>query len=263
MKNYKGLSPNQKNYYVYLAFFEGLAGELYLKVGKTGSLQTRFIDLRKANPTLLKQAYVIDVGEFDFVADGMEYIFKRRLSPLNIHGEWFVVSKQTIIFLKYIMQLINQSQRYDEEVWDDNSFQEYFSIMGHRSEKGWPCEYDWDEILRHNNNYEITPIDIMDDDEILGPVVTRAQDKKEVTRFSDRGNAVNSDLDFYTLAQNKAGRHMDPFIIDIFPSSEEEIKTSTHEGEEFIYVLEGEVEIIYGKINMSLSRAIRFIMNQL
>ena len=82
---------------------------------------------------------------------------------------------------------------------------------------------------------------VMDDDENLGPVVTRAQDKKEVTRFSDRGNAVNSDLDFYTLAQNKAGRHMDPFIIDIFPSSEEEIKTSTHEGEEFIYVVEGEV----------------------
>ena len=58
----------------------------------------------------------------------------------------------------------------------------------------------------------------MDDDENLGPVVARASDKKEVTRFSDRGNAVNSDLDFYTLAQNKAGRHMDPFIIDIFPT---------------------------------------------
>lgn len=87
----------------------------------------------------------------------------------------------------------------------------------------------------------------MDDDENLGPVVTKSQDKKEVTRFSDRGNAVNSDLDFYTLAHNKAGRHMDPFIIDIFPTSEEEIKLSTHEGEEFIYVLDGEVEIRYGK----------------
>ena len=87
----------------------------------------------------------------------------------------------------------------------------------------------------------------MDDDENLGPVVARAQDKKEVTRFSDRGNAVNSDLDFYTLAQNKAGRHMDPFVIDIFPSSEEEVKLSTHEGEEFIYVLEGEIEVVYGK----------------
>lgn len=87
----------------------------------------------------------------------------------------------------------------------------------------------------------------MDDVENLGPVVTRAKEEKSVTRFSDRGNAVNSDLDFYTLAQNKAGRHMDPFIIDIYPSSEEEIKMSTHEGEEFIYVLNGTVEIKYGK----------------
>ncbi|MBP5568266.1 MAG: cupin domain-containing protein [Treponema sp.] len=94
----------------------------------------------------------------------------------------------------------------------------------------------------------------MDDDENLGPVVTRATDKKEVTRFSDRGNAVSSDLDFYTLAQNKAGRHMDPFIIDIFPTSQEEVKLSTHEGEEFIYVLEGEVEIIYGKETYELKK---------
>ena len=94
----------------------------------------------------------------------------------------------------------------------------------------------------------------MDDDENLGPVVTKAADKKEVTRFSDRGNAVSSDLDFYTLAQNKAGRHMDPFIIDIFPSSEEDVKLSTHEGEEFIYVLEGEVEIKYGKDTYHLAK---------
>jgi len=92
----------------------------------------------------------------------------------------------------------------------------------------------------------------MDDDENLGPVVARAQEKKEVTRFSDKGNAVSSDLDFYTLAQNKAGRHMDPFIIDVFPSSEDEVKLSTHEGEEFLYCLEGEVEIKYGKDNFVL-----------
>ena len=35
--------------------------------------------------------------------------------------------------------------------------------------------------------------------------------------------------------------------INMLPSSENEIKLSTHEGEEFIYVLEGEVEIKYGK----------------
>jgi len=90
----------------------------------------------------------------------------------------------------------------------------------------------------------------MDDQENLGPVLVKnakERDENKVTRFSERTNAVNSDLDFYSLAQNKADRHMDPFIIDIFPASEEEVKLSSHEGEEFIYVLEGKVEIQYGK----------------
>lgn len=90
----------------------------------------------------------------------------------------------------------------------------------------------------------------MDDQENLGPVLVRGsdeRDKKSVTRFSERNNAVSSDLDFYSLAQNKADRHMEPFIIDIYPQSEEEVKLSRHEGEEFIYVLSGNVEIIYGQ----------------
>ena len=90
----------------------------------------------------------------------------------------------------------------------------------------------------------------MDDQENLGPVLVRGsdeRDKKSVTRFSERNNAVSSDLDFYSLAQNKADRHMEPFVIDIYPQSEEDVKLSRHEGEEFIYVLSGNVEIIYGK----------------
>ncbi|HQL04399.1 MAG TPA: XRE family transcriptional regulator [Treponemataceae bacterium] len=92
----------------------------------------------------------------------------------------------------------------------------------------------------------------MDDQENVGPVVTRTQEEKPVARFSDRTNAVSSDLDFYSLAQNKAGRHMDPFVIDIESSSEQDIKMSSHEGEEFIYVLSGLVEIKYGKDTYTL-----------
>ena len=180
MKGYKGLSDGQKNYYVYLALFVGLAGELYLKVGKTGSLKTRFVDLRKANPTKLVQAYVIEVGSNPSVADGMEYIFKRRLSPLNIHGEWYVVSYQTVLFLKYIFELINTEQPWDEEMWKDAGFQDNFSKMGHRSESGYPYEYDWDEILRHDNNYQITPIEIDEKGEID---FCPAEDFSDFTRF--------------------------------------------------------------------------------
>ena len=87
----------------------------------------------------------------------------------------------------------------------------------------------------------------LDDQQDIGPVVTRKDENREITRFSDKENPDHSDLDFYSLAQNKSGRHMEPFMIDIFPSSEESFKLSSHEGEEFIYVMDGEIEIIYGK----------------
>lgn len=92
----------------------------------------------------------------------------------------------------------------------------------------------------------------LDDQENIGPVVTKKGEKKGVTRFSDKDNPASSDLDFYSLALNKSGRHMEPFIIDIYPSSEEDYRTSSHEGEEFLYVLEGEIEIKYGKEIYSL-----------
>ena len=93
----------------------------------------------------------------------------------------------------------------------------------------------------------------LDDEENIGPSVTRKNEKTEVTRFSDRSNAKASDLDFYSLAHNKAGRHMDPFMIDVFPDSHKDVHLSTHEGEEFIYVMKGQIEVIYGKEKYEIS----------
>ena len=86
----------------------------------------------------------------------------------------------------------------------------------------------------------------LDDQENVGPVVVRAGDQRKVMHVSDKGEAGRSDLDFFALAANKAGRHMEPFLIDIYPSSAEQARLSAHEGEEFIFVCAGEVEIRYG-----------------
>jgi quercetin dioxygenase-like cupin family protein len=40
---------------------------------------------------------------------------------------------------------------------------------------------------------------------------------------------------------------MEPFLIDIKPSSRNEPILSSHEGEEFIFVLQGSITINYGK----------------
>ena len=39
---------------------------------------------------------------------------------------------------------------------------------------------------------------------------------------------------------------MEPFIIDIIPNEKSKPSKSSHEGEEFIYVLEGKVTVHYG-----------------
>jgi transcriptional regulator with XRE-family HTH domain len=87
----------------------------------------------------------------------------------------------------------------------------------------------------------------LDDQAHVGPVVVRVGEHETVVRFSGRESPARSDLDFFSLAANKSGRHMEPFLIDIHPGSAQGVRPSTHEGEEFVYVLSGEVEVIYGK----------------
>ena len=89
----------------------------------------------------------------------------------------------------------------------------------------------------------------MDDNDALGPVVCRAADRERDSSisFSNGATDARKHMDYHPLAQQKAGRHMEPFIIDINPTDNPDFKLSAHEGEEFIYVMQGEVEIEYGK----------------
>lgn len=40
---------------------------------------------------------------------------------------------------------------------------------------------------------------------------------------------------------------MEPFIVDVEPTEETHFSLSSHEGEEFIYVMEGTIEVCHGK----------------
>jgi transcriptional regulator with XRE-family HTH domain len=94
----------------------------------------------------------------------------------------------------------------------------------------------------------------MDDNDPLGPVITRAEEREQNKSISFSNDAVDArkHMEYHPLAQQKAGRHMEPFIIDINPEDTPNFQLSAHEGEEFIYVMNGEVEIVYGKDTYSL-----------
>lgn len=93
----------------------------------------------------------------------------------------------------------------------------------------------------------------LDDTPQLGPVVTRAGKPTNSIYFSGREDVTNAtNLEFHSLGAGKIDRNMDPFIIDIeYEEGEKEL--SSHEGQEFIYVLEGEIEVIYGKDSFEIS----------
>jgi len=87
---------------------------------------------------------------------------------------------------------------------------------------------------------------LLDDDKGLGPVVTRTGDIETSDRvISLETGTEDAPLDFYSLADGKISRHMDPFLIDVAPNQERAM--STHEGEEFIYAMDGRIEVEYGK----------------
>ena len=93
----------------------------------------------------------------------------------------------------------------------------------------------------------------LDDMDQLGPVITRNGDMKKGSSFSNKNSTASLNLDFFPLASDKSGRHMEPFIVEINPTADSDFVQSSHEGEEFIYVLSGTIEIRYGKNVYTLS----------
>lgn len=90
----------------------------------------------------------------------------------------------------------------------------------------------------------------LDDQSELGPVLCRKKDSNDANSigFTNNESKGRKHMEYHALSQDKSGRHMEPFLIDVYPTSEGvDFILSTHEGEEFIYVLEGIVEINYGK----------------
>ena len=77
----------------------------------------------------------------------------------------------------------------------------------------------------------------LDDQDEVGPVVCRKKEAKDAISFSNNAIHSRKHMEYHSLSKSKADRHMEPFIIDVMPT----------EGEEFIMVMEGIMEISYGK----------------
>lgn len=86
---------------------------------------------------------------------------------------------------------------------------------------------------------------LVDGAEHPGPVVDRANERHLVARFSDYQSKDDGAIEYCGLATAKSDRHFDPFLLTLHP--ERTRPPSSHEGEEFLFVLSGQIEVLYGK----------------
>lgn len=88
---------------------------------------------------------------------------------------------------------------------------------------------------------------ILDGVETTTPIITKASQIEPTISTSNANTSSRNHLDFFSLAGRKSDRNMEPFIVNVqFSDTTNENDWSRHEGEEFIFVLEGSVKIHYG-----------------
>ncbi|KJS03560.1 MAG: DNA-binding protein [Desulfobulbaceae bacterium BRH_c16a] len=86
----------------------------------------------------------------------------------------------------------------------------------------------------------------LDDQKTADPCIVRQAERP--SRFSVLAEKNKpASLNFFSLGMGKTDRHMEPFFIEILPESASQKTLSSHEGEEWIAVLKGSIEVIYGK----------------
>jgi transcriptional regulator with XRE-family HTH domain len=73
--------------------------------------------------------------------------------------------------------------------------------------------------------------------------VVRKHERRSVSRYGEAKSMLYG-YSYESLAPDKANRLMEPFIVSLVPTQIQEF--STHAGQEFIYVLEGEIKVQVG-----------------
>lgn len=89
----------------------------------------------------------------------------------------------------------------------------------------------------------------MDDQVSKDPIIIKSDYKEEDLSMQVAKNKKPS-FHYHSLGKGKSDRNMEPFIIEIEADGDETL--SSHEGEEFMYVIDGEINIDYGKEKYTL-----------
>ena len=81
--------------------------------------------------------------------------------------------------------------------------------------------------------------------------VVRKKERQKINRFST-GNAERPNYQYQSLAQGIKDKHMETFLVTLSPDAGNP-ELSSHDGEEFLVVMEGKIKVILGNKEETLA----------
>jgi transcriptional regulator with XRE-family HTH domain len=107
-------------------------------------------------------------------------------------------------------------------------------------------------LIRIAKALDVKPAYFFDEHPDKSFTLVRKNERKPVSRYASK-RGVQYGYAYESLGHDMRDRHMEPFLVTLEPSTLTSPRPSSHEGEEFIFVLEGEVEVTLGEHSDVLS----------
>ena len=86
----------------------------------------------------------------------------------------------------------------------------------------------------------------LDDQVSRDPLIVRLGERSQELAMHQHGDTPASHT-YHSLGRGKTDRHMEPFFLEMLPEPEEDQTLSSHEGEEFIVVVTGQLKLVFGR----------------
>ena len=76
--------------------------------------------------------------------------------------------------------------------------------------------------------------------------IVRKEERRPVSRFASK-RGIQYGYSYESLGHDMKDRHMEPFLVTLEPATLASPKPASHDGQEFLFVLEGEMEVTLGE----------------
>jgi transcriptional regulator with XRE-family HTH domain len=97
-------------------------------------------------------------------------------------------------------------------------------------------------LIRLTRALDLTPGHFFDEHPDKAFTIVRQAERRPVSRFASK-RGIQYGYSYESLGHDMKDRHMEPFLVTLEPATLASPKPASHDGEEFLFVLEGEMEV--------------------